>query len=32
MTCPPNALQTGEDVIHLAPGDSLTARWGIQAE
>jgi aldose 1-epimerase len=29
MTCPPNALQTGEDLIRIAPGESLTARWGV---
>ncbi len=30
MTCPPNALQTGEDVIRLGPGESTTAAWGLQ--
>jgi aldose 1-epimerase len=29
MTAPPNALQTGEGVVRLAPGDTHTARWGI---
>ncbi|WP_308250159.1 aldose 1-epimerase family protein [Sphaerisporangium fuscum] len=29
MTCPPNAFQTGEDVIRLAPGERATHRWGI---
>ncbi len=29
MTCPPNALQTGEDVRRLEPGESTTASWGI---
>ena len=29
MTCPPNALQTGEAVLRLAPGESTTASWGI---
>ena len=28
MTCPPNAFATGEDVIRLEPGDSLTTAWG----
>jgi aldose 1-epimerase len=29
MTCPPNALRTGTDLIRLAPGGSWTADWGI---
>jgi len=29
MTCPPNALRTGEAVIRLEPGVSCTTRWGI---
>ena len=29
MTCPPNALQSGEAVVRLATGDRFTARWGI---
>jgi aldose 1-epimerase len=29
MTCPPNALATGEGVIHLDPGASATLSWGI---
>lgn len=29
MTAPPNALQTGEDVVRLQPGGTHTARWGI---
>ncbi len=29
MTAPPNALQTGEDVVRLQPGGRHTARWGI---
>ncbi len=28
MTCPPNALQSGESVIRLEPGQSSTATWG----
>ena len=30
MTCPPNGLQTGEDLIRLEPGGSVTRRWGVQ--
>ncbi|OLR89890.1 aldose 1-epimerase family protein [Actinokineospora bangkokensis] len=29
MTCPPDALNSGEDVLVLAPGDSWTGSWGI---
>jgi aldose 1-epimerase len=29
MTCPPNALRTGTDVIRLEPGASWTGEWGI---
>jgi aldose 1-epimerase len=29
MTCPPNALATGESVIRLEPGESTTGTWGI---
>jgi aldose 1-epimerase len=29
MTCPPNAFQSGEDVVVLDPGESLSATWGI---
>jgi galactose mutarotase-like enzyme len=29
MTCPPNALRTGQDVIALQPGQEWTATWGI---
>ena len=31
MTCPPNAFQTGEDVIALEPGASFSSTWGISA-
>jgi aldose 1-epimerase len=31
MTCPPNALRTGTDLIQLDPGSSWTSRWGIRA-
>ncbi len=30
MTCPPNAFRTGEDVIRLEPGASVTSTWGIR--
>ena len=29
MTCPPNAFRTGEAVIRLEPGQSVTSTWGI---
>jgi aldose 1-epimerase len=29
MTCPPNAFRTGEAVVRLAPGESLTSSWGL---
>jgi aldose 1-epimerase len=28
MTCPPNALQTGEGIIRLEPGARVTTAWG----
>jgi aldose 1-epimerase len=28
MTCPPDALNSGDDLINLAPGESWSARWG----
>lgn len=28
MTCPPNAFQSGEGVIRLEPGQSVTTTWG----
>jgi aldose 1-epimerase len=30
MTCPPNAFRTGESVIRLEPGQSVTSSWGIE--
>lgn len=30
MTCPPNAFQTGEDLIRLEPGETFAGSWGIQ--
>lgn len=29
MTCPPDALRTGEDLVVIEPGGSLEASWGI---
>lgn len=29
MSCPPNALATGKDLVWLAPGERHSARWGI---
>ena len=29
MTAPPNALQSGEQVIRLEPGDTASASWGV---
>ena len=31
MTCPPNAFVTGTDLLELAPGESVTRQWGLQA-
>jgi aldose 1-epimerase len=30
MTCPPNALVSGIDLVMLEPGDSVTHSWGIE--
>jgi aldose 1-epimerase len=30
MTCPPDAFQSGEQVIRLAPGESASATWGVR--
>lgn len=30
MTCPPDALNSGTDLITLAPGESWTGRWGVR--
>ena len=32
MTCPPDALRSGADLIELDPGGSWHGSWGIQAE
>ena len=29
MTCPPNALRSGEELIVLEPGASVSAQWGV---
>ncbi len=29
MTCPPNAFQSGEGLLRLQPGQSLTTTWGV---
>ncbi len=31
MTCPPNALVTGDDLLVLAPGEAVAHTWGIVA-
>ena len=31
MTCPPNAFATGQDLLVLQPGETVTHAWGIQA-
>jgi aldose 1-epimerase len=30
MTCPPNALASGEGVVRLEPGESHVSRWGVR--
>jgi len=32
MTCPPNALQTGDDVVVLTPREAWQASWGIRPD
>jgi len=32
MSCPPNAFVTGDSLIVLSPGQTVTHHWGIQAE
>lgn len=29
MTCPPNALASGEGIVRLGPGESHVSRWGV---
>jgi aldose 1-epimerase len=31
MTCPPNAFQTGTDLLTLAPGEAVSHSWGLRA-
>jgi aldose 1-epimerase len=31
MTCPPDALNSGTDLIELVPGESQVLRWGVHA-
>jgi aldose 1-epimerase len=31
MTCPPNAFVTAIDLVRLAPGESVTHRWGLRS-
>jgi aldose 1-epimerase len=31
MSCPPNAFRTGESLIRLEPGQSITSTWGIES-
>jgi aldose 1-epimerase len=31
MTCPPNAFRTGESLVRLEPGESITCSWGLAA-
>jgi aldose 1-epimerase len=30
MTCAPNALQSGDGLLTLEPGERFVGRWGIQ--
>jgi aldose 1-epimerase len=30
MTCPPNAFVTGDSLIVLKPGETVTRSWGVQ--
>lgn len=30
MTCPPDALNSGRDLITVAPGETWTGRWGLR--
>lgn len=32
MTCPPNALRSGTDLLRIEPGQVATARWGVIPE
>ena len=30
MTCPPNSFVTGQDLITLEPGESVSHAWGLE--
>lgn len=30
MTCPPDAFRTGQDIVRLEPGATVTTRWGVR--
>lgn len=30
MTCPPDAFRSGEQLVRLEPGESVTTRWGVR--
>lgn len=32
MTCPPNAFQSGQGLIRLEPGQSVTSTWGVRLD
>ena len=32
MTCPPQALRTGEGLLRLEPGDAFRGEWGIDTD
>ncbi len=32
MTCPPNAFQTGEGLLRLEPGESVSTTWGARLQ
>ena len=32
MTCPPNAFQSGDGLIRLAPGETVTTTWGVRLD
>jgi hypothetical protein len=31
MSCPPNAFVTGDSLIVLSPGETVTHDWGLEA-
>lgn len=32
MTCPPNALRSGTDLLRIEPGHVVAGRWGVVPE